>query len=101
MHTRFRSGPRVDVRTSDDSIRCNEDVAVEKVLLRRPVADVRFPLDLPGRGVEAAEEPIARTEIQAIARDRGRVGKSPSGFELPKNFDFRRLGVGRRKQQRQ
>jgi hypothetical protein len=99
VHTRFRSGPRVDIRASDDPIRRNEDVAVEKVLLRRAFAYVCFPLDPPGRGVEAAEEPVARSEVQAIAHDRGRVGESPSGFELPKDFRLLRLGVGRRHQQ--
>ena len=101
MHTRFRSALRVDIRTSDNPIRRYEDVAVEEVLLRRAVAYVRFPLDPSGRGVEAAEEPVARSEVEAIAHDRGRVGKSPSRFELPKNFDFLRLGVGRWNQERQ
>jgi hypothetical protein len=101
VHTRFRSAPRVDIRTSDNPIRRYEDVAVEEVLLRRPVAYVRFPFNPPGRGVEAAEEAVARSEVEAIAHDRGRVGKSPSSFELPKDFDFLRLGMGRRNQQRQ
>jgi len=95
VHARFRAGLRVDIRTRDDPIRCDEDVPVEEILLRRSVADVRFPLNLAGRGVETTEEAIARSEIQVITRDRGRMRESSSSFKFPD--DFRRLGLGVRR----
>jgi len=95
VHACLRSGLRVDVRTDDDPIRCNEDVAVEEILLRPAVAHVCFPMHLAGCDVQAAEETIARSEVHAIARDRGGVRESASGFELPEDFGLLSLGVRR------
>ena len=68
VHTRFRSGLRVDIRTGNNPIRCDEDVAVEEVLLCGAVAYVRLPLDLTAGSVEAPEDAIAGSEVHLIAR---------------------------------
>ncbi|HEU4891460.1 MAG TPA: hypothetical protein VFT47_07905 [Vicinamibacterales bacterium] len=81
--------------TGDNPISSDEDVAVEKILLRPAVADVRFPLNLSGRDIEAAEDAITRAEVHAIARARGGVRESASGFELPEDFGLLSLGVRR------
>jgi hypothetical protein len=95
MDAGFRSGRRIDVRTGDDPIRGDEDVAVEKILLCPAIAHVRFPVNPSGPDVEAAEDTITRAEVHAIARDRGGVRESASGFELPEDFGLLSLGVRR------
>jgi len=87
---------RINIRTGDDAIGRHKDVAVKEVLLRRCVANIRFPSDLAGRYVDAAEHPVARAEIHALTRDRGRVRESASGFELPEDVWLPSLRVRRR-----
>jgi hypothetical protein len=58
VHTCFRAGLRIDIGTGDNPIRGYEDIAVEEVLCRRPIAHVRFPPNCAGIRVEAAEVAI-------------------------------------------
>jgi hypothetical protein len=76
-----------------DPISSENGVTVKEVLLRPAVADVRFPLNLAGRRVEAPEEAVTGAEVHAVPRDHGGVGESAAGCKLPEDFRVLRLGV--------
>jgi hypothetical protein len=81
----LESGGGLDIRTRDDAIGCDEDIAMTKVFRRSP-ADVRLSLHLARPGVELTKRAIARSHVDAVARDRGRVRESAASFKLPQDL---------------
>jgi hypothetical protein len=78
----LHAGGPVHVRARDDSIVKDKDVTMEEVLARI-AADIRFPSHVASFRVEPTEQAITRTDEQRVTRDRGCVGESTSGCELP------------------
>jgi hypothetical protein len=57
-----------------------------KEVLRRIPADVGFPPYFPGLCIEFAEHAVARPDVHAVTRSRGRMRESATGFKVPKDL---------------
>jgi len=85
MNSCLHAGGLLHVCTRDNSVVEDQDVTMEEVLARI-AANVRFPSHVASLGVEPTEQAITRADEQRVTRDRGGVGESTSGCELPDRF---------------
>jgi hypothetical protein len=77
--------PDVAVGSDDHKLIGHEGISV-KLSLFPILANVIFPLGLPGSLVECADHAVARTYDKQVAHDRGSREDSAAGIKFPENL---------------